>query len=328
MKAWQIQQLGDPWEELKVVDVEQLSAAAGMVRVRVDATDLNFADILQCQGRYQVQLELPFTPGMSCAGTIIEVGGDLPFDVGQRVVGPTVGRSGGYAQEALILAEQATRLPAGVDSITACAMHITYGTAWFGLHLRGHLKPGETVLVLAAAGGVGSAAVELAKLHGCWVIAAAGGVTKIAACKDLGADEVIDYNTEDLYTTVMSLTDGRGVDVVYDPVGGEYFDVARRLVTWEGRLLVIGFASGAIPTVQASHVLVKNYSIVGVHMGGYHRRDPAPFERCYEELHRLLLDKKISPLVDGVIGFDGLPAALKRLADRQITGRVVFDPTR
>jgi len=328
MKAWQIQDLGDPWEKLKVVDVEQPKPAAGMLRVRVHATDLNFADILQCQGGYQVRLELPFTPGMNSAGTILEVGDDVSYQVGQRIVGPTVKGSGGYAEEALLLAEQITILPDGVDSVIASAMHITYGTAWFGLHLRGKLQVGETVLVLAAAGGVGSAAVELAKLHGCWVIAAAGGEEKTAACRDLGADEVIDYNTEDLYETVMSLTDARGVDVVYDPVGGEYFDIARRLVAWEGRLLVIGFASGTIPTAPANHTLVKNYAIVGVHMGGYRQKDPTPFKRCYEELHQLLLAKKISPLVDEVIGFAALPGALQRLANRETKGRVVFDPAK
>jgi NADPH2:quinone reductase len=326
MKAWQMQKLGNPWEQLEVGETESPTPASGTLRVRVHATDLNFADILQCQGRYQVQLAPPFTPGMNAAGTVIEVGPGSHHQVGQRVVGPTVGIHGGYAEEAIITSDQATVLPEGVDFVTASAMHTIYGTAWFGLHLRGHLQPGETVLVLAAAGGVGSAAVDLAKLHGCWVIAAAGGEEKIAACRKLGADEIIDYNLDDLYDTVMSLTDGRGVDVVYDPVGGDYFDVARRLVAWEGRLLVIGFASGTIPTVPASHALVKNYSIVGVHMGGYRQKDPAPFRRCYEELYDLLLAGKISPLVDEVVAFDALPNALLRLANRETKGRVVFVP--
>ncbi|MCZ6709874.1 MAG: NADPH:quinone oxidoreductase family protein, partial [Gammaproteobacteria bacterium] len=241
-----MQKLGDPWEQLEVADIEPPTLTPDTLRVRVHATDLNFADILQCQCRYQVQLELPFTPGMNAAGTVIEVGQGSHHQVGQRIVGPTVGIHGGYAQETIVPSEQATVLPEGVDFVTASAMHTIYGTAWFGLLLRGRLQPGETVLVLAAAGGVGSAAVDLAKLHGCWVIAAAGGEEKVAACRELGADEVIDYNLDDLYDGVMSLTDGRGVDVVYDPVGGDYFDVARRLVAWEGRLLVIGFASGTI----------------------------------------------------------------------------------
>ncbi len=215
-----------------------------------------------------------------------------------------------------------------MDATTAAAMHITHSTAWFGLHRRGQLTPGETVLVLAAAGGVGAAAVQLARLHGCLVIAAAGGSAKLETCRKLGADHVVDYDAEDLYDTVLTLTDGRGVDVVYDPVGGGYFDVARRLLAWEGRLLVIGFASGTIPSAPANHALVKNYSIVGVHMGGYRQRDPAVLEQCFDEIHRQQLAGAFTPLVDEVIGFDGLPGALTRLAGRATQGRVLFDPRR
>ena len=321
MKAWQMHVLGDPWSELKVVEVDPPSVDDGMLRIAVDATDLNFADILQCQGRYQVKRTPPFTPGLNAAGTVLEAAPGSGFAVGETVVGPTVGNHGGYA-------EQAQRLPDGIDPITAAGTHITHGTAWFALHQRGRLQPGETVLVLAAAGGVGAAAVQLARLHGCWVVAAAGGAAKCAACRDLGADAVIDYNDEDLYARVMELTGGRGVDVVYDPVGGRWFDVARRLVAWEGRLLVVGFASGDIPSAPANHALVKNYSIVGVHMGGYRERDPGPFERCYRELHEWLLAGRFEPLISEVIGFDELPAALRRLADRGTTGRVIFDPRR
>lgn len=327
MKAWQIQQLGDPWDELTIAEVASPSPAADMVRIDVAATDLNFADILQCQGNYQVKLAPPFTPGMNSAGTVTAVGADSKFAVGDRVVGPTVGSWGGYAEQAVLLAEQAHKLPDGVPSLVASGMHVTYGTAWFALHHRGHLAPGETVLILAAAGGVGSAAVQLAKAHGCWVAAAAGGEAKTQVCGQLGADLVIDYSQQDLYQCVMDATDGRGVDVIYDPVGGSYFDIARRLVAWEGRLLVVGFASGTIPSAPANHVLVKNYSVVGVHMGGYRQKDPRPFERCYRELHQQLLDNVIDPLISEVIGFDGLPDALSRLANRATTGRVVFDPT-
>jgi NADPH2:quinone reductase len=326
MKAWQMPSIGDPWNALEVVDLPSPEPGPGMVRVKVEATDLNFADILQCQGRYQVRLDPPFTPGMTAAGVVEAVGSEVSLEVGQRIVGPTVGGHGGYAEEALVLAEQAQVVPDDIDLLTAAAMHITYSTGWFGLHLRGQLNPGETVLVLAAAGGVGSAAIELAKCHGCWVIAAAGGPEKLAACMELGADEVVDYNSEDLYERVMALTDGRGVDVVYDPVGGEYFDVARRLVAWEGRLLVIGFASDTIPTAPMNHALVKNYSIVGVHMGGYRQKDPTPFARCFEELYELLRTKKIKPWVDGIVGLDGLPDAMTRLQNRETKGRLMFDP--
>jgi NADPH2:quinone reductase len=275
-----------------------------------------------------VKLEPPFTPGMTAAGIVLETDPDSGFEVGQRLVGPTFAGFGGYAEEALLNTDLAESVPEGVDANAAAALHITYSTAWFGLHLRGNLQPGETVLVLAAAGGVGAAAVELAHIHGAWVIAAAGGPEKLEICRNLGADELIDYNEEDLYERVMALTDGAGVDVVYDPVGGRFFDLARRLVAWEGRLLVIGFASGDIPQAPANHVLVKNYAIVGVHMGGYRYRNTEPFRRCYAELYGLLLAGRISPTIDSVVGFDDLPGSLKRLAERKTVGRVIFDPRR
>jgi NADPH2:quinone reductase len=328
MKAWQMKTLGDPWDELTIADVDLPATEPGVCKIQVEASDLNFADILQCQGSYQVKLEPPFTPGMNAVGTILEAGVGVPYLVGDRVIGPALSKYGGYAEQALILSDRATEIPKGVEPIPAAAMHVTYGTAWFGLHLRGKLKPGETVLVLAGAGGVGSAAIELAKVHGCWVVAAAGGKSKTDVCLKLGADEVVDYNREDLYEVVMKFTDGRGVDVVYDPVGGEYFDVARRLVAWEGRLLIIGFASGTIPAAPMNHALVKNYDIVGVHMGGYRGRDEGAFRECYEELHELLIAGKINPWVDDVVGFEGLPGALQRLANRETKGRVIFDPVK
>lgn len=326
MKAWQMQQLGDPWEDLQITEVSLPSASDIGTRIRVEGTDLNFADILQCQGVYQVKLPIPFTPGMNAASTVIATSTNSQFKVGDRIVGPTLDQWGGYAEEAMIVDHQAYLLPEGVSSITAAGMHVTYGTSWFALHHRGQLKPGETVLVLAAAGGVGSSAVQMARAHGCLVIAAAGGEEKTQVCRDLGADHVIDYNAEDLYGRVKALTDGRGVDVVYDPVGGDYFDTARRLIAWEGRLLVIGFASGNIPSAPANHALVKNYSIVGVHMGGYRERDPATLKRCYSELHQQLLDGILDPLVSEVIGFADLPESMRRLSNRQTTGRIVFDP--
>ena len=325
MRGWQLNELGLPWEVLQPAELSITGPGPDRLHVKVLAADLNFADILQCEGRYQVKLQPPFVPGMYAVGEVLSAGSGQ-FQPGDRVIGTTVDGFGAFAEEALLLADQASLIPASVDPVKVCAMHVTYGTAWFGLHLRGQLQPGETVLVLAAAGGVGSAAVELAKQHGCWVVAAAGGDEKVEACRKLGADEVIDYNAEDLYERVMQMTDGRGVDVVYDPVGGKYFDVARRLVAWEGRLLVIGFASGDIPSAPLNHMLVKNYSVVGVHMGGYWSRNPEPFKTCYAQLTALLEEGAISPLIDSVVDFDGLPAALKRLHGRQTVGRVVMTP--
>ena len=326
MRAWRAEALGDPWEVLDAATLPSPEVGAGTVRIRVEATDLNFADILQCRGTYQVKRAPPFTPGMNATGIVLAKAPDSELRRGQRVVGPTAAGVGGFAEEALLDSSQSHPVPDGIDPVAAMAAHITYGTAWFALHHRARLRPGETVLVLAAAGGVGTAAVQMARAQGCWVAAAAGGAAKVRIAQDMGADLVIDYEAEDLYGRVMDATDGRGVDVVFDPVGGETFATARRLLAWEGRLLVIGFASGDIPAAPANHVLVKNYAVVGVHMGGYRQRRPALVRSCYEDLHRRLLAGEISPLVSERIDFEGIPLALKRLAERKTTGRLVFAP--
>lgn len=326
MLAWQLNEPGDPWTNLELVDREPPAPSEGEVLITVEGTDLNFADVLQCQGHYQVRVSTPFTPGMNSAGTVASVGPGVDLQVGDRVVGWTVTGNGGFAQQALLGAEGCTVLPEEVDTVTAVAMHVSYGTSWFALHRRGRLEPGESVLVLAAAGGVGSSAVQMAKAHGCWVLAAAGGPDKVRVCENLGADVAIDYLNEDLYDRVMEATSGRGVDVIYDPVGGDHFDVARRLLAWEGRLLIVGFASGRIPQAPANHVLVKNYSLVGVHMGGYREADPSPFQQCYDEVYQQLLDGDIDPLIGQRICLADLPGALKDLAERRTVGRVILDP--
>lgn len=328
MRAWQLPRIGDPWDELELVDLDPPEPPGDLARIEVEGSDVNFADILQCQGRYQVKLDVPFVPGMGAAGRVVAVGPEAGLEVGQRVVGSTSGPWGGFAEQALVSTADVHPLPDGVDGVVAAGLHVTYGTAWFALHQRGQLQPGESVLVLAAAGGVGSAAVQMAKAHGCWVLAAAGGPEKAEVCVELGADLAIDYTNDDLYTAVEDATSGRGVDVVYDPVGGEYFDVARRLVAWEGRLLVVGFASGTIPSAPANHALVKNYSIVGVHMGGYRSRDPAALDRCYAEVYAMLADGEIAPLISDRVSLADVPRALERLADRSTTGRLVVDLTR
>lgn len=325
MKAWQLNELGDPWDVLQLVDLDPPEPTGNQARIEVEGTDVNFADILQCQGQYQVKLEPPFVPGMGTAGRVVAVGPDCGLEVGQRVVGSTSGRWGGYAEQAIVTGGDVHPLPDAVDGVVAAGMHVTYGTAWFSLHQRGALQPGESVLVLAAAGGVGSAAVQMAKAHGCWVLAAAGGPEKVAVCTELGADLAIDYTNDDLYEAVKEATSGRGVDVVYDPVGGEYFDVARRLVAWEGRLLVVGFASGTIPSAPANHALVKNYSVVGVHMGGYRANAPEVLDRCYDEVYTMLADGRIEPLISERLALDELPTGLRGLADRTTTGRLVVD---
>ena len=326
MLAWQMSELGDPWDKLNLVETPSPKPGPGTLHIQVKATDVNFADILQCQGGYQVKLAPPFTPGMTAGGVVIAAGDGTDFNPGDRVVGHTLGGHGGYAQESLLEAEFTYKVPQDVPLEAASGIHITHATSWFALYHRGRLQPGETLLVLAAAGGVGSSAVQMAHVHGCRVIAAAGGPEKVAFCHELGAKDVVDYRAEDLYTRVMDLTNGRGVDVVYDPVGGEYFDVARRLVAWEGRLLVVGFASGTIPSAPANHALVKNYDIVGVHMGGYRGRDNELLRQCYQELYTQIAGGKLSPVITEKAGLKELPDTLKKLANRETLGRLLFVP--
>ncbi len=326
-RAWQARELGLPWDVLSLAEVDAPTPGPGEIVIDVGAADVNFADILQCQGQYQVRLDPPFTPGMSAGGTITATGEGVDLEVGQRVIGMTIGSNGGFADVAVMQASGVTVIPDDVPVATAVAGHVIYGTSWFALHRRGNLQPGETVLVLAAAGGVGSSAVQMSKAHGCRVIAAAGGPAKVQVCRDLGADVAIDYSSEDLRERVLAETDGRGVDVVYDPVGGEYFDIARRVVAWEGRLLVVGFASGTIPSAPANHVLVKNYSVVGVHMGAYRDVDPDRLRECNEAIYPMMADGRLAPLISRTVGFTDLPQAMLDLYERRTTGRVIFDPT-
>lgn len=326
MLAWRLHELGDPWDVLKLEDVPSPVPGSTEARIAVEACDLNFADILQCQGTYQERIQPPFTPGMSAAGTVVEVGADCALAEGDRVIGLGHKGWGGYAQEAVVTCATVRAVPADVPLPTAVAAYTIFGTAWFSLVRRGQMKAGETVLVLAAAGGVGSAAVSLAKAAGCVVIAAAGGDAKVEVCRQLGADVVIDYDAEDLRDAVLRATDGRGCDIVYDPVGGDYFDAARRVVAWEGRLLVVGFASGKIPSAPANHVLVKNYSVVGVHMGGYRGRMDAVADECFAELWPQIASGDIAPLVSRELPLAELPDGLRALAGRQTTGRVLLRP--
>ncbi len=326
MRAWRLSELGDPWDVLSLEQVESPSPGVGEARVEVSASDLNFADILQCQGQYQVRLNPPFTPGMSVAGTVVEVGPECDLRPGDRVLGMTASGWGGYAEEALVRGHDMRIVHSNVSLPAASAMNVIYATGWTALHRRGHMQPGETVLVLAAAGGVGSAAVQMAKVHGCTVIAAAGGSDKVEVCRSLGADVVVDYNSEDLYEKVMDATAGRGCDLIYDPVGGDFFDIARRLVAWEGRLLVVGFASGDIPSAPANHLLVKNYSVVGVHMGGYKGRMDEVLDDCYSQLWEMVSNGTLDPLVSRELRLEDLVDGLVDLSARKTTGRVMLRP--
>jgi NADPH2:quinone reductase len=317
MRAWRVHELGNP-SAMTLDEVPVPTPAEGQLLVRVRAAALNFPDVLMAAGLYQVRPPLPYIPGIELCG---EVEG-----TGQRVLGAPADGNGAFADYVLMDAARAWPVPEGMSDEKAAALFITYQTGHVGLHRRAHLQAGEWLLVHAGAGGVGSAAIQLGKAAGAHVIATAGGPEKVQVCRDLGADHVVDYTAEDFVAVVKEVTDGRGADVVFDPVGGDVFDRSRRCIAFEGRLVVVGFTSGRIPEVPANHVLIKNYSVVGLHWGLYLQRDPAVFGLVHEELTRLYEDGRIDPLVSRVLPLDEAPQALSALANRSTVGKVVLRP--
>ena len=302
------------------LDVLRLDADApvpepgdGHVAIDVAACGLNFADTLLCTGTYQERPPLPFTPGMEVAGRRV--------DTGERVVALPALPHGGLANRCVAAATDCWPVPDEVDDATAAAMVITYGTAWVGLFHRGGLQHGDTVLVHAAAGGTGSAAVQLAAAAGARVLATAGGPAKVATARDLGADGAWDSRAEgfDLVAAVRAATDGKGVDVVFDPVGGDLFDASRRVVAFEGRYVVVGFASGRIPDAPTNHLMVKNYAVVGVHWGLYRTERPAVVAEAISNV----FTSGVQPLIGAVRSFDEAAAAIDDLGAGRTTGKTV-----
>lgn len=322
MKAVLCKQYGPP-SDLVVEEVPSLKAGEGQVLIAVHACGVNFPDTLIIEGKYQFKPELPFSPGAEVAGVVKEVGlGVTRFKPGDRVIAATTW--GGYAQEALAQAERVIRMPEGMGFETAAAFLLTYGTSHHALKDRGELKPGETVLVLGAAGGVGLAAVEIAKAMGARVIAAASTDEKLAVCREHGADETINYSTQDLRERLKTITDGRGVDVVYDPVGGALSEVALRSMAWRGRFLVIGFAAGDIPKVPLNLPLLKGCSIVGVFLGGFMRTEPERSESELRELVAWIGEGKLHPRVHAVYPLERAADALHDVTSRKVIGKVVL----
>lgn len=325
MRAWQVQELGEPRDVLRLSDLPETTPGPGQLRVRVLASAANFPDALICRGLYQVRPDLPFTPGVELCGEVLEVGdGADEFVVGDRVVGGSVLPHGGFAEEAVMEAAGSYPAPQGLDDAQAGGFFLGYQTGWFGLHRRAGLQPGETLLVHAAAGGVGSAAVQLGKAAGARVIGVVGGADKAAVARRLGADVVVDRHTEDFVSVVKEVTGGRGADVVYDPVGGGTYDRSTKCIAFEGRILVVGFAGGTIQTPSLSHALVKNYSVLGLHWGLYPRLDPNAVGECHVELSRLVGTGAIAPLVSERLALEDLADGVQRLADGATTGRVVW----
>jgi len=319
-----VHEFGEPVDVLALEDVPSVAPGPGEIAVAVAAASLNFPDVLLCRGEYQVKPPLPFTPGSEVAGTVTAVGeGVDTVREGERVIAIPKFGNGGLAEETLAAAATVYPIPVSLDWPAAAALHITYQTGHLALHRRAALQPGETLLVHAGAGGVGSAAIQLGRAAGARVFATAGGPEKVQVCRDLGAEVVVDYRSDDFVTAVKDATDGGGADVIYDPVGGDTFDRSRKCVAFEGRILVIGFTGGRIADVPTNHALVKNYSVVGVHWGLYNLMEPKLIGETHDELIRLHTAGEIAPLVSEVLPLEDAPAALARLASRGTWGKVV-----
>jgi NADPH2:quinone reductase len=326
VKAWVVRSNGPP-EAMSYEDVPDAPAADGMVRIAVAAGGVNFFDSLLVAGTYQVRPELPFVPGAEVAGTVLEAPAGASVAPGDRVLAalhPAGLDHGGYAEITCARPGDVVKLPAAMPFEHAAAFFINYQTAWFGLHRRAALKAGELVLVHAAAGGVGSAAVQLAKAAGATVIASVGGPDKAAVARELGAHHVVDHRAQDVVQAVKEITGGRGADVVFDPVGGEAFDRATRCVAFEGRIVAVGFTSGQIPQARVNHVLVKNYSVVGLHWGLYAERRPQLVEECTATLLDLYTQGKIAPYVSRTAPLERAAEALADVAAGRTTGKVVL----
>ncbi|HTO98867.1 MAG TPA: NADPH:quinone oxidoreductase family protein [Myxococcales bacterium] len=324
MKALLCREYG-PLDRLKVEEVPSPRPGPGEVLIEVKASSLNFPDALLVQGLYQVKPPLPFSPGMELAGVVKEAGAEVRgVKPGDRVIA-SPGR-GGFAEECVVSADRVSPLPPGMDFETGSAFVLTYCTTLHALQDCGNLQPGESLVVLGAAGGVGTSAIEVGKAMGAKVIAAASSEEKLAFCRKLGADETIDYEKSDLRQRILDLTGGKGADVVYDPVGGAYTEAALRAMAWKGRLLIIGFASGQIPAIKLNLALLKERSLIGVYWGDWTQHDPKGQRRNVEKLAGWFAEKKIKPAVSERVSLAEAPAAMARLLQRKVQGKVVVVP--
>lgn len=329
MRAWRVDRNGEPADVLRLdPDVAEPRAATDQVVVEVRACALNFADGLLCRGTYQESPPLPFTPGLEIAGVVRAAGPDATHAVGDRVTGSPLLPHGGLAELAVASSAHVFAAPDDVADTSLAAMHVTYQTAWFALHRRAAVQPGETVLVHAGAGGMGSASIQLAVAAGATVIATAGGADKVARCRALGAHHAIDHRSTTFQDVVNELTAGRGADVILDSVGGDTFTASTKCIAWEGRIVVVGAAGGTYAAARTNHALVKNYTILGLNWRGYLTRRPEAVAAAQAELTDLLVAGRIDPQISEELALDAdIPAALGRLTGGSTTGKLVVTPT-
>ena len=318
----------DRWmepDQLSVSEIPEPDLHPGTLKIDVQAAGCNFFDILMMQGNYQVKPPFPFVPGAELAGVVREVGDGVDgFAAGDRVL-CTPGL-GCFAETVVASAFGTRRLPDGMSFEEGAALPIIYPTSYAGLVYRANLQAGEDLLVHAAAGGVGIAAVQIGKAMGARVIATAGGEEKCRVALEQGADEAIDYRSEDFVPKVMELTGGKGADVIYDSVGGEIFDKSLKCIAWNGRLLVIGFAGGTIPSVKANRILLKNISVTGLHWGAHSAKEPEKIPIVFDALMKLYDEGKIRPVIFKSYSLEELPEALAALGGRRSYGKVIVAP--
>jgi NADPH2:quinone reductase len=311
--------------ELRVSEIPEPEAGPGALQIEVRAAGCNFFDTLIVQGKYQVKPAFPFTPGGEIAGVVKALGAGVEgFAVGDRVLAGT--QIGGFAETAVVPAAYAHRMPDGMSFEEGAAIPIIYPTSYAALIFRANLQAGETLLVHAAAGGVGSTAVQIGKALGARVIATVGGGDKVEIARELGADEVIDYRVDDFVARVHEITGGSGADVIYDPVGGDVFDRSLKCIAWNGRLLVVGFASGRIPEVKTNRIMLKNIAVTGIHWGAYLEKEPQRVQETFDGLLALYREGLIKPLIFNTYPLEDLPSALGELASRKTHGKLIITP--
>jgi NADPH2:quinone reductase len=326
VKAWVVRQLGTP-DTIRFEEFAEGEPADGMVRISLRASSINYFDALMVAGQYQTKPDLPFVPGSEVSGVVASAPSGSGFKPGDRVMALVDNGGltrGGYADVTDAMPASIARMPEKMSFEDAAGFHIIFQTGWFGLHRRANLKAGETLLVHAGAGGVGSAAIQLGKAAGATVIATAGSDEKVAVCREIGADHAINYKTQDFVEEVKQITGGRGADVIYDPVGGDVYDRSTKCIAFEGRIVIVGFTSGRIPQAAANHVLIKNYSVVGLHWGLYGKRMPELIPVASKALVELYEAGKIKPYISTRLPLSEAPRALSSVAGGKSTGKVIL----
>ena len=323
MKAIVCSNFGTP-DTLIFQEIENPTPKGDEILIRVKACSVNFPDTLIIQGKYQFKPPFPFSPGSDVAGFIEKIGDNVKhFKVGDEVVGFIP--FGGFAEKAIVKATDCFPKPKGMSMVNASAFLLAYGTSYHALKDRANLKEGETILILGASGGVGLTALELAKLMGAKVIAAASSKEKLDLCRKFGADDVINYTEESLKDRVKELTNGKGVDVIYDPVGGHFSELALRAIAWKGRHLVIGFANGEIPKIPINLTLLKGASIVGVFWGSFAQKEPKKSLENIKQLLAWFVKGDVKPHIDKTYSLENAPKALEDMMQRKVKGKIVID---